>query len=155
MGGPRGYHTKWSKSERERQIYDITYMWNLFTKQKQTHSHREKDLWLPKRSGCGGVLDWEFGISRCKLLYIEWINNKVLLYNTGNYIQYSVINENEKEPIYLSVTESLLGSIRGSERSPKGRSKWLPMPVFLPGKSYGQREESDGYSSWSFKSQFS
>ena len=23
------YHTKWSKSDRERQIYDITYMWNL------------------------------------------------------------------------------------------------------------------------------
>ena len=30
--------------------------------------------------------DWEFGISRCKLLYIGWINNKVLLYSTGNYI---------------------------------------------------------------------
>ena len=30
MGGFRDYHTKWSKSERERQIsYDITYMWNL------------------------------------------------------------------------------------------------------------------------------
>ena len=28
MGGPRDYHTKWSKSERERQIY-ISYMWNL------------------------------------------------------------------------------------------------------------------------------
>ena len=28
--GPRDYHTKWSQSERERQIpYDITYMWNL------------------------------------------------------------------------------------------------------------------------------
>ena len=28
--GPRDDHTKWSKSERERQIpYDITYMWNL------------------------------------------------------------------------------------------------------------------------------
>ena len=27
MGGPRDYHTKWSKSERERQSpYDITYM---------------------------------------------------------------------------------------------------------------------------------
>ena len=26
----RDYHTKWGKSERERQIpYDITYMWNL------------------------------------------------------------------------------------------------------------------------------
>ena len=30
MDGTREYHTKWSKSERERQIaYDITYMWNL------------------------------------------------------------------------------------------------------------------------------
>ena len=30
MDGTRDYHTKWRKSERERQIpYDITYMWNL------------------------------------------------------------------------------------------------------------------------------
>ena len=29
MDGPRDYHTKWSKSDREKQIYDITYMWNL------------------------------------------------------------------------------------------------------------------------------
>ena len=30
MDGPRDYHTKWSKPERERQIsYDMTYMWNL------------------------------------------------------------------------------------------------------------------------------
>ena len=30
MDGPRDDHTKWSKSDRERQIlYDITYMWNL------------------------------------------------------------------------------------------------------------------------------
>ena len=30
MGGPRDYHTKLSKSDRERQIlYDIIYMWNL------------------------------------------------------------------------------------------------------------------------------
>ena len=30
MDGPRDYHIKWSKSDRERQIsYDITYMWNL------------------------------------------------------------------------------------------------------------------------------
>ena len=30
MDGPRDYHTKWSKSEKERQIpYDITYMCNL------------------------------------------------------------------------------------------------------------------------------
>ena len=30
MGGPRDYHTKWSKSNRERQIsYDIAYKQNL------------------------------------------------------------------------------------------------------------------------------
>ena len=30
IDGSRDYHTKWSKSERERQIpYDITFMWNL------------------------------------------------------------------------------------------------------------------------------
>ena len=30
LDGPRDYHTKWSKSERERQIpYAIPYMWNL------------------------------------------------------------------------------------------------------------------------------
>ena len=28
--GPRDFHTKWSKSERERQIpHDVTYTWNL------------------------------------------------------------------------------------------------------------------------------
>ena len=43
--GPRDYHTKWNKSDKERQIsYHIAYMWNLkkiiqmnlFTKQRLT-----------------------------------------------------------------------------------------------------------------------
>ena len=72
---------------------------NLYT--KPTDRHREQTCgW---GVGWGGVgwggrgMDWEFGISRCKLLYIEWINNKVLLCSTGNYIQYPVINHNGKE----------------------------------------------------------
>ena len=40
---------------------------------------------------------WEFGISRYTLVYIEWINNKVLQYSIGNYIHYPVINHNGKE----------------------------------------------------------
>ena len=51
-------------------------------------------------------MDWEFGVSRCKPLHIEWINKKVLLYSTGNYIQYPVINHNgkeSKESIYMYV----------------------------------------------------
>ena len=42
-------------------------------------------------------MDWESGISRCRLLYMEWINNKALLYSTGNYIQCFIINHNRKE----------------------------------------------------------
>ena len=49
------------------------------------------------RRGREGEMHWEFGISRCKLSYIEWINNKVLLYSIGNYIQYPAINHNGKE----------------------------------------------------------
>ena len=37
------------------------------------------------------------GVSRCKLLYTGWINNKVLLYTTGNSIQYPVINHKVKD----------------------------------------------------------
>ena len=56
MDATRDYHTKWSKSERERQIpYDITYMWNLIydtnepvCKTKQTHRHGEQTC------GCQG-----------------------------------------------------------------------------------------------------
>ena len=66
-----------------------------------------------------GGMDWEFGISRCKVLYIEWINNKVLLYSRGNYIHYPVMNHNGKEYekeyiciymyvcVYIQKTESL------------------------------------------------
>ena len=42
-------------------------------------------------------MDWEYGIGRCKLLHSEWINNKVLRYSTGNYIQYPMINHNGNE----------------------------------------------------------
>ena len=39
----------------------------------------------------------EDGVSRYKLLYMEWINNKVPLYSTDNYIQHPMTNFNEKE----------------------------------------------------------
>ena len=60
-------------------------------------AERSRGLWV----------DWEFEVSRCKLLYIELINNNVLLYSKENYLQYPVINhhgkEYEKESIYLSI----------------------------------------------------
>ena len=70
---------------------------NLCTKQKQTHRHREHPGGCQQGVGGGGGIDWEFGVSRCKLVYIGWINIKVLLFSTGNYIQYPVTNHNGKE----------------------------------------------------------
>ena len=58
MDGPTDYHTKQSKSERERQIpYDITYTWNLkhdtneLIYETETDSHTQRTGWLPKRRG--------------------------------------------------------------------------------------------------------
>ena len=48
-------------------------------------------------------MDWEFGVSRYKLLYVGCIDNKVLLYRTENYVQYPMINHNGKEYIYTYI----------------------------------------------------
>ena len=57
----------------------------------------EKRLVVAKRKRVERRIEWEDGDNRCKLLYTEWINNIVLLYSRGNYVQYTVINHNGKE----------------------------------------------------------
>ena len=44
-----------------------------------------------------GGMDWELGVSRCKLVYTGWINNKILLYSTMDCLQYPGIRRNGKE----------------------------------------------------------
>ena len=56
----------------------------------------ENRLVVPKGEGVGGGMEWKVGVSRFKLLNIEYINNKVLPYSTGNHIQYPIINHMEK-----------------------------------------------------------
>ena len=41
-------------------------------------------------------MDWEFGVGRCKLFYLEWLSNGVLLDFTGNYVQSQIIFMDEK-----------------------------------------------------------
>ena len=44
-----------------------------------------------------GGKDWEFGVSRGKVLYIEWINSKVLLIAWGTIfriIQQNIMEKN-------------------------------------------------------------
>ena len=84
---------------------------NLAMKQEQTHSCREQTC------GCQGVRMWEkeglgsWDYQMQTIIYIGWVDNKVLLYITGNYIKYPVIgyngNKYEKR-IYICITESLL-----------------------------------------------
>ena len=69
---------------------------NLSMKQIQTHGHREQT------GGCQGGGGWGrdggggWGEQRQTITY-RMINNRVLLYSTGNYIQYPGINHNGKE----------------------------------------------------------
>ena len=83
-----------------------TYLWN-----RNRLTDIENRLAVTEGEGGRGGKDWECGISKCKLLYTEWINNKVLLYCTGNCIQYPVINHNGKEykkkNVYMCKTDSL------------------------------------------------
>jgi len=57
----------------------------------------ESSLLAAKGEEVEGGLEWKAGVSRCKLLYTEWINNKVLLYSRENNVQYSLINSDWKE----------------------------------------------------------
>ena len=77
-------------------MWNLKYDTNEPIYKTETDSQAQRtDLWLPR--GGGGGKDWEFGVGRCKLLHLEWINNKVPMYSTGNYIQYPVISHNGKE----------------------------------------------------------
>ena len=65
---------------------------NLST--KQNHGRRRQAC------GCQGARGWgrnerEFGVSRCKLLHLEWIH-KILLEST-DFVQNPVINHHGKE----------------------------------------------------------
>ena len=57
---------------------------NLFIEKKQTHGHGEQTCGYQEAGGRSGR-DWEFGVSRCKLLHLEWISNETLLYSMGLY----------------------------------------------------------------------
>ena len=50
---------------------------NLPTEKRQTHRHGEQTCGCQGGGGESGM-EWEFGVSRCKLLHLEWISNEIL-----------------------------------------------------------------------------
>ena len=63
----------------------IGHKW-IYLQNRNRLTDVENRLMVAKGEG-GGIRRLRVGIHRCKLLYIDWINNKVLLCSTGNYIQ--------------------------------------------------------------------
>ena len=62
-------------------------------------SQTQRTDWLQRKGRDGRGMDREFEIIRCKQLYVEKINSKVLLYSMVNCIKYSMLNHNGKEYI--------------------------------------------------------
>jgi len=86
---------------------------NLIKVTRVSHRHREQTYGCQGGGGWGrdGLGVWN---QWCKLLYIEWINHKVPVYSTGNCIQYTVLNYNEKkyekECVFMYIWRPLLYS---------------------------------------------
>ena len=47
---------------------------NLSIKNRKRIIYIENRLVVAKEEGVGGRMEWEVGVSRCKLLYIKWIS---------------------------------------------------------------------------------
>ena len=89
-------------------------MWNLKKNDTNELIHKTEideqtqktNLWLPKGK-VGGGINKEFGMKTYTIIYIKQINNKDLLYSTGNYTQYLVIiykgKESGKEYIHIYI----------------------------------------------------
>ena len=85
-----------------------TYLWNR-------NRLTDIEVKLVVAKGEKGGVDWEFGVGRCKLLLIEWINTKILLYSIGtisNLLGYAMMEKNiKKECIYVYYWIILYGRV--------------------------------------------
>ena len=80
-------------------------MWNLKYGTNEPTNKTETDSYdiENREKGRGRGMDWEFGVGRCKVLHLERINNKLLMYSRGNYIQYTVIDQMEKNILKVCI----------------------------------------------------
>ena len=87
-----------SQKEKPYHLYVESKIWHTWTflRNRRFTDIQNRDMIAKGEKGQGSdeVGVW---VTRCKLFYIESINNIILLYSTGNYIQHPMINHNGKE----------------------------------------------------------
>ena len=83
-------------SQREKDKYHMTSLMygisnmtqmKLSMKQKQTHRHREH-WWLPRGKCNREGMDWESGISRCKLYIYIYIYTHIYIYKLNHFAKH-------------------------------------------------------------------
>ena len=107
--------TKWSKSTGETDtIWHHLYVPLNYDRNKpiyETETRKQTRLVVAKVEGAGRGMKWEAGVSRWKLLDIDWINSRSYCLAQRTIIQYPMINHNGKEytikNVYVCITESL------------------------------------------------
>ena len=72
-------------SEPTGKLWNLKHDTNLLIYEQEWFADTQKRLVVAKGMGDWRGMGWYFGISQCKLLYIERINNKVLPYSTRNF----------------------------------------------------------------------
>ena len=87
---------------KEKDRYDITYIWNLKCDSGESTCEAETDSqtwgadwWLPRGTGGGGK-ERELGTGRCEPSCMKQMGSWVLLHSTENYVWYSVREHNGK-----------------------------------------------------------
>ena len=77
-----------SQKEKDK-CYMVSVMWNLKYDTNEPICEidsQSTDLWLPRGRKQGEGWSGRLGSSDTKLLHTEWVNTKVLMYRTENYI---------------------------------------------------------------------
>ena len=100
--------------------YDITYIWNLIYStnepfhSKETHGHGEETSGCRRGGKEGSWMDWEFGVNGCKLLPLEWICNKILLYSSENCIYLLMMEHENVRKKYVCMYVCMYVCVTGS-----------------------------------------
>ena len=81
---------------------------DLSTKQKQIMGMEGRVVFVRGRGREGGErgTDWKFGVSRCRLLHLEWMGDGVLLFSTGNCVR--------SLSLYIYIRSTIAGSYGNS-----------------------------------------